>query len=591
MKTTILSATLGCGIAIQTVAIAQQPAGPAPLEPTLQPMEETILVQVAPPPIELEPEPIADPDELAQHEQQVQQQQTEVRSTSTTTPSQPVSQGRRDIRQTAQVRSANATGTQTTVVNKPETPGATTPAQADSGANGEKGLRLNFRGAPLELVLDYLSEAAGFIIKPEVDVKGKVDVWSAQPLTKDEAVELLNSVLSKNGYAVLREGRTLTILTKEEARRRSIPVKRGYDPESIPKNDEIVTQIIPVRFIKASQLAKDLQPLLPPQATMTANEGGNAIVITDTQANIRRVAEIIKALDTSVASVSAVRVFALRYADAKSLATVIKEVFQTPTTSSTDLSARFFARFRGGPFGGGADSGGESETGGRPGASRVAAVADERSNSLVVTAPEDLMPTIEELVKAVDVNVEDITELRVFKLKNADPQEMADLLSSLFPDETTAQANQAGRFGRFFAFGPPGTQNTGTETSERMRKQGRVIAVPDPRTGAVVVTASRDLMVQIERMIAELDADPAKKQKVFVFDVQNTDPAQVQSILQGLFPSQTGAGTGTRTTTRQTGMGTQLGTRNTQQQGRTTGAGIGGTGFGTGGATRTTTGR
>jgi len=36
-------------------------------------------------------------------------------------------------------------------------------------AEGEKGLRLNFRGAPLELVLDYLSEAAGFIIRPEVD--------------------------------------------------------------------------------------------------------------------------------------------------------------------------------------------------------------------------------------------------------------------------------------------------------------------------------------------------------------------------------------------------------------------------------------
>ena len=47
--------------------------------------------------------------------------------------------------------------------------------QADSGTNG---LRLNFRGAPLNLVLDYLSDAAGFIINKQADVKGTVEVWS-----------------------------------------------------------------------------------------------------------------------------------------------------------------------------------------------------------------------------------------------------------------------------------------------------------------------------------------------------------------------------------------------------------------------------
>src|SRR5690242_6616444 len=65
----------------------------------------------------------------------------------------------------------------------------------------EKGLRLNLRGVPLDQVLNYMSEAAGFIINiaPNTDVKGKVDVWSNQPLDKEEAVDLLNKVLSQNG--------------------------------------------------------------------------------------------------------------------------------------------------------------------------------------------------------------------------------------------------------------------------------------------------------------------------------------------------------------------------------------------------------
>ncbi|MGA4579486.1 secretin N-terminal domain-containing protein [Limisphaera sp. VF-2] len=409
-------------------------------------------------------------------------------------------------------------------------------------ADGERGLRLNFRNAPLELVLNYLSEAAGFIIVPEVDVRGRVDVWSNQPLTKDEAIEVLNQALARNGYAVLREGRTLTVVSREEARKRDIPVRRGADPESIPKNDQIVTQIIPVRFINAVQLSRDLAPLIPSTATLAANEGGNALIITDTQANVRRLAEIIKALDTSVSALSAVRVFALRYADAKTVANVLREVFanDTSTMRGLDPRARFFAFMRGGGPGGGGGGEGQAATEGRPGASRVVATADERSNSLVVSAPEDLMPTIEELVAAVDVDVEDLTEIRVFTLRHSDPQEMADLITSLFPDETTQNTAGGGR--RFGFFGPPGfpgNQAANANTpSERVRKQSRVIAVADLRTSSVVVTASRQLMPQIANMIEQLDSNPARKQKVFVYDLRNAEPGRAEEIVRGLFEGQ-----------------------------------------------------
>jgi len=403
-------------------------------------------------------------------------------------------------------------------------------------APGEKGLRLNFRNAPLELVLNYLSEAAGFIIMPETDVRGRVDVWSNEPLTRDEAVDVLGRVLSKNGYALLRDGRTLTVVTKDEAKKRDIPVRSGYEPSSIPKDDQIVTQIIPVRFISAPQLSRDLAPLLPATATLTANEGGNALVITDTQASIRRMAEIIKALDTTVSSLSAVRVFQLRYADAKSIATVLRDVFaSTEASRGTDPRSRFFSFMRGGgPPGGGGESGANAT--GRPGASRVVATADERSNALVVSAPDDLMPTIAELVMSVDVNVEDITEIRVFPLEYSDPQEMADLLTSLFPDETNTRT--PGRPGGFFRGGPPGAGGGINDQSDRLKRQSRVIAVPDPRTGSIVVTAARDTMEQIAKMIEQLDADPARKQKVFVYELKNAEPGRAEDIVRGLFEGQ-----------------------------------------------------
>lgn len=215
----------------------------------------------------------------------------------------------------------------------------------------------------------------------------------------------------------------------------------------------------------------------------------------------------------------------------------------------------------GGP-GGAAGSSGAA----RVSAPRVVAVADERSNSLVVSAPEEQMVLVEELVQQVDTNVEDVTELRVFRLRNADPQEMASVLAELFPDPSTS--SQGGRTGqiRFGGFAGFGGRQQGGDLSTRMQKESKVTAVPDPRTGSLVVSAARELMDQIAQMIAQLDSDPAKKQKVFVYSVENTDPTAVEEILRGLFEGQNSRNRGNtaRSTTRQTGN--QLNNRATQNQ-------------------------
>lgn len=453
----------------------------------------------------------------------------------------------------------------------------------------EKGLRLNFRGVPLEMVLDYFAEAAGFIIVPKVDIRGRVDVWSNDPLTKNEAVDVLNNVLSRSGYAAFRTDRTLQIINKDEIRQRPVPTNSGTEPDKIPATENVVTQILPVKFISAEQLIKNLEMLLPTSASLTANAGANALVMTDTQVNIRRVAEILKALDTPVASVSAIKVFPLKYADAKALTTVLKELF-APDTSSTggrgqqggvDPRQQFFQRFGGG--GGGSTSGNSSSaSGGRVNTPKVVASADELSNSLVVSAPESQMPIIEDLVKQVDVPVEDVTEVKVFRLKHANADETATLIKNLFPD-TSTQGNRSnsGRTGGFFGFRPPGTGGSGSGnsgSSERLLKQNRVVAVADNRTMSVIVTASPTLMEQITGMITQLDSDPSKQQKVFVIPVENADPAQMQQILQSLFPTQNGRSAQNNSSNGRSGFGTGTTTRN--NGGLSTGSGRNSTGTG-----------
>jgi general secretion pathway protein D len=442
-------------------------------------------------------------------------------------------------------------------------PGTTPEEQAPEPA--EK-IMLNFRGASLDAVLDYLSVAAGFIIVREVEVSGTVTVWSHRPLGPDEAVALLNTILGNRGYAAIRQGRTLTIVDRESAKERGIPVRMGSDPGEIPATDEMVTQIIPVRYADVKQLLENIKELLPSYAVATVNQSTNAIVLTDTQANVHRMAEIVTALDDSISGITEMKVFHLNNAAATDTAKLINDVFEVKDTGqSADSSNRdgrrdFFSRMRGGPpgmDGGGGDSSGSGQSPARRAASNVVAVADERSNSVVVGAPGDMMPLVEALVEELDGLPEELPVMRVFPLKYADAEEMADLINDLF--NPTSSNSRTGNSGSQRIAGDTGGRRSRGGMLEQMmarmqgqRSQGEqrtasteestVQAIADLRTNSVVVTAVRESMAIVEEMVEQLDANPAKDRKVFVYSLENADAEEVAEILQQTFQSSTSGG-------------------------------------------------
>lgn len=156
---------------------------------------------------------------------------------------------------------------------------------------------------------------------------------------------------------------------------------------------------------------------------------------------------------------------------------------------------------------------------------------------------------IVEIVSALDLSVQSDSTLRIFKLENADPSELATLLTSLFPATTTGGGgNNAGPTAFSFPGMPPGMaaafsaraggqgggRNSRNSTS-RSSTATPLSAVADPRTQSVIVTASKDMMFQVAEIVAQLDASTARKQKVFVYTLENADVLQVESVLRDLF--------------------------------------------------------
>jgi general secretion pathway protein D len=361
----------------------------------------------------------------------------------------------------------------TSVANAQATAPADRPATAPvtrPNANGERGvttqpgggLLLNFRDANIDAVLDELSSAAGFIIVKVARPEGRVSLVAKNPVSKQEAVSLLNTVLNEKGFAAVqqgREGNILKIIDRQTARHSQIPVRTGSDPEKIEPTDELITQVIPLTYASATQLRQDLTPLVNPGADFTANASSNALVMTDTSANIRRVVQIVSELDKHLADASEVLVMQLKFASAANAARLVNELFRIQAQGVGGGGQQQQGGRGGGGFGGqgglggfgggggnfggfgggggrGGGGGGRGGGGGGGGAqglrtAPVNASADERTNTLVVTGPRDTLPKIEELVKKLDENPAADETVRVFKLKNADALNVEAVVNSL----------------------------------------------------------------------------------------------------------------------------------------------------------------
>lgn len=447
----------------------------------------------------------------------------------------------------------------------PTTLPARTPVRPLVEYSPNNRVSFNFTEASVDAVLDFLSENLGFIVIKGTKIEGRVTIVSRQAVSPDEAVELVNTVLKPLNYTAIQSGRVLKIMSRDQAKKANIPVQFGADPEKIKATDEIITQVIPMGQVDAAKLRQDLTAMFSADADVTSNAASNTIIITDTSANIRRIVEIIHAMDRHLSSAADIKVFQLKNAVASTTAKLITELFKTDTTSSTSGPRGFvFPGFggRGGAGGTGTDS--ATTRGGK-----VTASSDDRTNTLVVVGPAETLETIDGLVKKLDSDPIQDTSFFIYPLKNAKAQNLQSVLNGFFGNSTSGSTgstntNRSNNFqplgtssiggfggssGSSSRTGTTGSRNTSTlgstlggNTSRNtglassmsgLAKAnsdlvGQVYVVAEPDTNSLLITTSSKYQTRVKDMIAQLDRDvPQVLIKVLVAEVTHTDSSDI----------------------------------------------------------------
>ncbi len=441
------------------------------------------------------------------------------------------------------------------------------PVEVVKNNNGVK-IKLNFQDAPLQTVLEYLSETAGLtIVSDQPLYDGRMTVISRQPISLDEAISLINSTLKEKSLTTVLTGKILKVVTLQNAKKENIPVLTGRDPDAVVPGDDVVTYVVPVSHVTASALKNNLQSLLPEYAGLEANEDGNALIITDTTANIKRLMEIIRALDTYMSTVAEIRVFRLINADATSAANLINNIFQKEqqSTSRNQQGARGPFEMmmqmgpggpgsRGGPAGRSSTADTSSSQGGASINAQVVAAADTRTNAVVVRGPAEALQIVADMIKALDDRTATLAGVRVFQLRYADAMNVAEVINQLFGQSTSSSSSQQDRGPMFFMRGGPGGPGaTNTQQQEETGSTLKVTAAADSRTNTVAVTGPEEVLEVVAQVVKNLDTQIPNVADVKVFHLEYADAQDTAELINEVF----GQSRTSSQTTRSTGQTNQ----------------------------------
>ncbi len=352
---------------------------------------------------------------------------------------------------------------------------------------------LNVRDADIRAFIADAAKVTGRTFIIDNRVAGKVTVVTDRPLSRSEYFEIFLSTLRSNGLvAVPTSNGAFRIQPLDNAA--SQPSRIGVGGAA---RNSYVTEIVRLRSIDATSAVDTVRPLVSAQGSVSANRGGNSLVIVDFADNIRRVREVLRRIDTDNAST---RVIALKNASAKEIATALQ-----------------------GLIGVGGQGGAAGAAGGGPTASVVAV---EGSNAVALRGDASTVARLAQVAVDLDQKARNGTEIKVVFLENADAEQLLPVLQELVgqtPTQPTSQALSRTNFGSSSTNGSSGSQVSQPQISQPQPVSsgggsgsgqpaltaagGKSATVVTRFTGAnaIVIAAPAEIQRQLAEVVRQLD--------------------------------------------------------------------------------------
>ncbi len=310
----------------------------------------------------------------------------------------------------------------------------------------------NFKDADLTQVAEAVSVATGknFIIDPRV--RGQVTMLSSTPMNPAAFYEAFLAILQVHGFIAVPAGNIIKVLP--DANARQIP-SVDLPGRVSATSDEIVTQVVDVKNVSAAQLVPILRPMIPQYGHLAAYPASNILIISDRASNVNRMIRIIRRVDQ--VGDQSVEIIPLQNASSTDTVRVLNSLFQQAAATE--------------------------------GGAAVKVVADERSNSVLISGDQSQRLRIRALVAHLDTPLQAGGDTQVRYLHYADSEKVAPKLKEYITG---------------IAQGTPGAAG-GAQGSPQVQAEKSSIVLSDPATNSLIIMAPPKIMRAITEVVDKLD--------------------------------------------------------------------------------------
>src|SRR5882672_1205582 len=268
----------------------------------------------------------------------------------------------------------------------------------------------NFKEADITQLIEAVSAATGknFIIDPRVRAQVTWISGAGTSMTPEQFYQGFLSVLQVHGFVAVPAGTQIKVLPDTNMRQ--------FPGDDLPSrvsasSDELVTQVVTVKNVSAAQLVPVLRPLLPQNAQLQAVVGANMLVISDRGGNVNRMARIVARIDQSTNT----------------------EIDVIPLQSATAAdTVRVLSSLSG-------------QTGGDTAGPAVRIVADDRSNSVLISGDATQRLRLRALIANLDTPLDTGGETYVRYLNYAKAEDLASKLKEQIAGSASGSTGAAPR--------------------------------------------------------------------------------------------------------------------------------------------------
>jgi len=316
----------------------------------------------------------------------------------------------------------------------------------------------NFKNTDIGEFINIVGKNLKKTIIVDPNVRGKITVRSYDLLNEEQYYQFFLNVLQVYGYsAVTMPSGVIKIIRSKDAKTSNIPVVEGSPFDG----DEMITRVMPVYNVPVRELAPLLRQLNDTAGggNVVSHDASNVMMLTGRAAVVNRLVEIIERVDK--AGDEEVEIVKLKYASATELVRIISAINKSQGKANTS------------------------------GKSAPRVVADDRTNSIIVSGDVKARKRLINLIERMDSELETSGNTRVIFLNYAKSEDLVKVLQGV---SASIQAEEKG-------------------STKSRQTTSRAVSIDSHKdSNALVITAEPDMMRSLEEVIRQLDVRRAQVQ-------------------------------------------------------------------------------